>query len=207
MVESLDNKSFVTAVQHLSEEDPILAGVVKEYGTPILLDRPADFSTLVYTIQEQQVSLASARATYTKLNARLPDLTPSALLSLTDEELHNIGFSRQKARYSRILARTIIDGTLDLTDLGTKTDDEVFSTLTSLTGIGPWTANIYLLSALKRPDIWPAGDLALQVAAQELYEWDERPGRDEFRSFGDRWKPYRAVAARILWQYYLSRSS
>lgn len=205
MVETLNAESFQSAVKHLCERDRVLSDVVKTYGAPDFFQRPQGFPTLVYTILEQQVSLASAKATYRKLNDRLPDLSPETLLSLSDEEMLDVGFRRQKARYSRLLAQAIIDGTLDLNDLGTRTDEEVFDALTSLTGIGPWTANIYLLSALKRPNIWPAGDLALQVAAQELFDLDERPQNDEFRSFGDRWRPYRAVAARILWQYYLSR--
>ena len=204
-VETLDAGSFQAAVEHLCKNDPVLAGVVKSYGAPYLLDRPQGFSTLVYTILEQQVSLASAKATFAKLNKRLPGLTPESLLSLSDSEMLKIGFSRQKARYSRLLAQEISDGSLGLETLDSKSDDEVFSTLTALTGIGPWTANLYLLSALKRPNVWPSGDLALQVAAQELFDLDERPQNDEFRSFGDRWRPYRAVAARILWQYYLSR--
>ncbi|MCF7807395.1 MAG: DNA-3-methyladenine glycosylase 2 family protein [Candidatus Marinimicrobia bacterium] len=204
LVETLDNENFQTAVAFLTAQDPVLDGVVQVYGAPELLDRPAGFSTLVYTILEQQVSLASAKATFAKLTVRLPDLSPESLLSLSDSEMSAIGFSRQKARYTRLLADAIISGDLDLPGLEAKTDAEVYMDLTGLKGIGPWTANIYLLSALKRPNIWPAGDLALQVSFQELYKLDERPGTDEFESFGDRWKPFRAVAARILWQYYLS---
>lgn len=205
LVETLDHESFKAAVEHLSARDPILGGVVTRYGIPPLLDRPEGLSTLVYTILEQQVSLASAKATYDKLNNRLPELSPASLLALSDSDMLQIGFSRQKARYSRLLAQAIVDGSLDLNAVGKKPDEQVYSILTSLTGIGPWTANIYLLSALKRPNIWPAGDLALQVAAHELYDLDERPGTDDLKSFGDQWEPYRAVAARILWQYYLSR--
>lgn len=204
LVETLDIESFQAAVEHLSVQDAILGGIVAEHGMPTLLDRPQGFSTLVYTILEQQVSLASARATYEKLNKRLPELSPASLLALSDGEMLQIGFSRQKARYSRLLAQAINDGSIDLEALPQKSDEQVFSILTSLTGIGPWTANIYLLSALKRPNIWPAGDLALQIAAHEVYDLDDRPGTDDFKSFGDQWEPYRAVAARILWQYYLS---
>ena len=205
MVEALDATSFKSAVEFLCAGDPVLATVVERHGMPTLLDRPTGFTTLVYTILEQQVSLASARATFTKLNDKLPELTPQSLLSLSDTELLEIGFSRQKARYSRLLAGAVVEGAMDLEDLSRKSDERVFDMLTSMTGIGPWTANIYLLSALKRPNIWPAGDLALQVAAQELFDLEERPQTEDFMSFGDRWEPYRAVAARILWQYYLSR--
>jgi len=205
LVKTLDHTGFKAAVEYLCEIDPILGEVTNQYGMPKLLDRPSGFPTLVYTILEQQVSLASAKSTYSKLTKRIPDLSPELLLTLSSSEMLEIGFSRQKARYSRLLAEAVIQGKLDMDALSSQSDQTVFSKLTALTGVGPWTANIYLLSALKRPNIWPAGDLALQVAVQELYKLSRRPQNDEIESFGDRWTPYRAVAARILWQYYVSR--
>jgi DNA-3-methyladenine glycosylase II len=139
------------------------------------------------------------------LNQRLPNLNPEQFLTLSDAELLQIGFSRQKARYTRNLAEAIRDGILDLEVLLALPDDQVFSRLTGLTGIGPWTANIYLLMALGRPDIWPGGDLALIVALKNLLKLEHRPSAEEFQTFGEKWRPYRSVAARILWHLYLSQ--
>jgi len=193
------------ALTHLEMQDPRLASVVHCFGPPPLWEREPGFSTLVHIILEQQVSLASAKACFMKLKDRLGEIEPAAFLKLTDDDLLAIGFSRQKSRYSRILASAIEDGSLDLMALNQMDDALVFARLTSLTGIGPWTANIYLLMALRRPDIWPGGDLALLVAMKELYGLDHKPDQALFQKMGERYKPYRAVAARILWHYYLSR--
>jgi len=202
---SLTETSLLKVVNQLCEHDTALRSVVERFGAPPLWSREPGFATLIHIILEQQVSLASAQACFNKLNTRLPVLNPQAFLNLNDQELLSLGFSRQKTRYSRILAQAILNGDLDLTRLETLDDAEAFSQLTALTGIGPWTANIYLLMALGRPDIWPAGDLALVIAIQKLFELDHRPKDTEFIELGEVWRPYRAVAARILWHYYLSR--
>ena len=204
-MKSLNEKSLQIAVSQLCDSDARLASVVTQFGPPPLWARKPGFATLVHIILEQQVSLASAKACFDKLNLKLTNLNPINFLALGDEELLRIGFSRQKTRYTRILARAIIEDSLDLAALGDQTDNEVFSRLTALTGIGPWTANIYLLMALGRPDIWPEGDLALLIALKSLFELDQRPTAGEFQVFGEKWRPHRAVAARILWHYYLSK--
>ena len=202
---TLTKATLPKAVELLSQKDTTLGRIIEQFGHPPLWAREPGFSTLIHIILEQQVSLASAEACFDKLNAVLPELSPETFLKLSDEDLLQVGFSRQKTRYSRILAQSNLDGSLDLEKLSESPDDEVFVSLTSLTGIGPWTANIYLLMALRRPDIWPAGDLALEVALKDLYGLDQRPRGEAFQSMGERWRPYRAVAARILWHYYLSR--
>ena len=151
----LNENSLLIVVNQLCDSDARLASVVAQFGPPPLWARKPGFATLVHIILEQQVSLASAKACFDKLNLRLTELNPINFLTLGDEELLRIGFSRQKARYTRILARAVLEDSIDLIELGDQTDDEVFSRLTALTGIGPWTANIYLLMALGRPDIWP----------------------------------------------------
>ena len=200
----LNEVTLAEAVERLCKIDTHLKAVVDRYGTPPLWARKPGFPTLVHIILEQQVSLASAKACFDKLNSAVPDLSPESFLILNDEALLKIGFSRQKTRYSRILAKAIIEGSLDIKGLSRASDEVVFSQLTALIGIGPWTANIYLLMALGRPDIWPGGDLALEVAIQKLFGLDHRPKGEEFQQAGDSWRPYRAVAARILWHYYLS---
>ncbi len=201
---SLDEEGLAKGIRLLCKVDSDLSAVVDHLGFPPLWAREPGFPTLVHIILEQQVSLASAQACFEKLNAQLSVLNPPEFLTLNDAELLDIGFSRQKTRYTRILAQAIIDGSLDVQELIHLLDEEVFSKLTALTGIGPWTANIYLLMALGRPDIWPVGDLALVVAIQKLFKLESRPTEEEFQLYGERWRPYRAVAARILWHYYLS---
>jgi DNA-3-methyladenine glycosylase II len=166
--------------------------------------REPGFPTLIHIILEQQVSLASARAAYDRLLVAASPLTPARFLELDDAELKTIGFSRQKTAYGRELAGAILDGRLNLTELGTLDDADVRSELMGIKGIGPWTADIYLLMALRRPDVWPSGDLALASAAQRVKRLAARPTPDELDTLGADWTPWRAVAARLLWHYYLS---
>lgn len=201
----LNSTSLSDAVEILCQRDANLQAVVNEYGMPPLWAREPGFPTLIHIILEQQVSLASAKACFDKLNSALEGLNPESFLSLSDDALLSFGFSRQKTRYSRIAAEAILDKSLDLEEMADLPDDEVFSQLTALTGIGPWTANIYLLMALGRSDVWPVGDLALEVALKNLLGLDQRPRGEEFQELADGWRPHRAVAARILWHYYLSQ--
>ena len=200
----LDDKSLLIGVKALTESDPHLRSVVDRYGPPPLWDRDPGFPSLLKIILEQQVSLASAQATYDKLQAKTNPLTPESLLPLSDEELKAVGFSRQKTRYVRILAEAIISGSLDLDELQRLDDEEVMEALTSLTGIGPWTAGIYLLMVLRRQDVWPRGDLALLSAMRDVKELEYVPSNDEATNIADSWQPWRSVAARILWHHYLS---
>jgi DNA-3-methyladenine glycosylase II len=153
---------------------------------------------------EQQVSLASARAAYDRLVSATGRLVPERFLALSDAELKVIGFSRQKTAYGRALAEAIREGRLDLAGLETLDDAEVKTRLTAIKGIGSWTADIYLLMSLRRPDSWPSGDLALAVAVQRVKRLRKRPTPERLQRVGEVWRPWRAVAARILWHYYLS---
>jgi DNA-3-methyladenine glycosylase II len=166
--------------------------------------RESGFSTLLHVILEQQVSLASARAAHNKLLVVASPLTPRRFLKLDDATLKAVGFSRQKTSYGRELARSIVEGLLDLDALSSMDDAAVRSELIKIKGIGRWTADIYLLMVLRRPDIWPKGDLALAVAAQKVKRLQTRPTQEELDEMSAAWKPWRAVAARILWHYYLS---
>jgi DNA-3-methyladenine glycosylase II len=200
----LDEKSLAVAVNHLAASDPDLARILHLYGMPPLWAREPGFPTLVHIILEQQVSLASAQAAFDRLQAALVTVTPERFLLLSDAELKAIGFSRQKMLYARLLAQAILDRQLDLDALAELPDDEVRVTLKQLKGIGAWTADIYLLMALRRPDIWPQGDLGLLVALQRMKNLALRPTPAEFDLYGAAWRPYRAVAARLLWHFYLS---
>ena len=200
----LNENSLVEGTNYLCEIDASLGKIVKKIGYPPLWPRKPGFPTLILIILEQQVSLASAKAAFTKLESAAEDITPKQFLEFTDGELKEIGFSRQKARYGRALSKAIRDGKLDLDELNTKDDQTVRMELIRIKGIGQWTADIYLLRALLRPDIWPMGDLALAKAVQNVYGLSERPGQEHLNEIAERWIPWRAVAARILWHHYLN---
>jgi DNA-3-methyladenine glycosylase II len=195
--------SLARGVDLLSRADPDLARVAREHGTPPLWERAEGFPTLVLIILEQQVSLASAAAAFVRLEECASPLTPEAFLKLDDARLRRIGFSRQKALYCRLAARAAREGELDFDALASSDDDAARAALMRLKGVGPWTAEIYLLRALGRPDAWPSGDLALQIAALEVKRLATRPNAAELDALAEGWRPLRAVAARLLWVHYL----
>ena len=173
-------------------------------GPPPLWPREEGFHSLIRIILEQQVSLSSAKAAYDRLSAAASPLTPDRFLHLNDLELKTIGFSRQKTAYGRNLAHSILQGELDLKALRTMDDESVRSELMKIKGIGHWTADIYLLMVLRRPDVLPRGDVALAVAMQRIKGMLNRPGLEEMDEISADWMPWRAVAARLLWHYYLN---
>ena len=201
----LNEKVFAHGVRLLADRDAHLADVVKTYGQPHLWVREPGFSTLVYIILEQQVSLASARAAFERLKTATNPLTPQRFLKLTDGELLRIGFSRQKTLYTRLLAESLAHRHFDLRYLHDLHDDAARKMLIAFKGIGRWTADIYLLSALRRPDIWPIGDLALATAVQEVKRLRKRPSPEKLEAISAPWKPWRAVAARLFWHAYLCK--
>ncbi len=188
----------------LAGRDPHLAHVHNTYGTPPLWDRAPGFGTLLNIILEQQVSLASAKACFDKLTLYVGDVAPTALLKLDDAELRTIGFSRQKTAYARHLSEAVLEGRVALDGLHHLPDAEVKAELIKLKGVGEWTSDIYLLMAMLRPDVMPKGDIALHAAYQQLTGAGRRPGSDEFVAISEKWRPYRSVAARLLWHFYLS---
>lgn len=200
----LTERTFRREALQLAARDQALGAIVDRHGLPKFWARAPGFPTLLLLILEQQVSLASAKAAFDRLAARLTTVTPEGLLSLGDDELRADGFSRQKTRYARGLAGALVGGELDLDALRALDDDAARCVLVALPGIGPWTADVYLLSALRRPDVWPCGDLALQESVRRVCALDRRPAPDELLSIGERWRPQRASAARLLWHLYLS---
>ena len=201
----LNEKAFAQGVHLLANRDAHLAEVLEKYGPPPLWVREPGFPTLVYIILEQQVSLASAKAAFDRLNATVRPLTPRRFLKLSDAELLRIGFSRQKTLYTRLLAESLSRRYFDLRDLHDLEDDAARKMLTAFKGIGNWTADIYLLSALRRPDIWPTGDLALATAVEEVKRLRQRPSPERLEKMSAPWRPWRAVAARLFWHHYLSK--
>ncbi|MGH1364447.1 MAG: DNA-3-methyladenine glycosylase family protein [Calditrichia bacterium] len=201
---ALNSTTFREAVDTLRNIDPMFDMLVKRCGYPKMVQREANFPSLMHIILEQQVSLASAQATFDKLGAHVVELTPETFLPLTDEKLRDLGFSRQKTAYGRGLAQALVSRELVLENLAHLPDEDVHNELVKLKGIGRWTTDVYLMMALGRPDIWPVGDLALVVAMQKLKKLEKRPGQDAMMEYGEPWRPFRSVAAHILWTFYLS---
>ena len=200
----LSHVILLEAVAILAERDADLASVVAAFGPPPLWERATGFPTLIHIILEQQVSLASARAAFDRLCAAVSPLTPAGFLTLDDATLKAVGFSRQKTGYGRALAQAVLEGELDLEALEGVEDGLVREQLTRVKGLGHWSADIYLLMALGRPDVWPRGDLALAAAAQEVKRLSQRPTSEDLARLAQGWRPWRSVAARILWHAYLS---
>ena len=202
---SLTEDLLAQGVRSLAQRDDDLAAIVEKWGVPPMWPRDPGFPALVYLILEQQVSLASAKAAYDRLLDKLNSaLLPERFLRLDARNLKRIGFSRQKAGYCRLLADSVLKGHLDLDGIAVMDDDSARAELTRIKGIGPWTADVYLLMALKRPDVWPVGDLALQKAARRVKRLRKHPSPARLEKLGEAWRPWRAVAARLLWHDYLS---
>lgn len=203
----MNNTSFIADLKKLIKRDRNLADIIDRWGYPPQWQRKPGFPTLIRIILEQQVSYASAKATFKRLNSVVENLTPESFLTLDDVELKAIGFSRQKTRYGRILAQAIFDRELDLESLSTATDQVVRRELIKIKGIGDWTVDIYLMMALQRQDVFPAKDLAVAIAVKEIKELSSRPTAAQLEIIAEPWKPYRAIATKILWHYYLNRKS
>ncbi len=195
-------KTLARAVGELAARDADFAVVFRQTGLPPLRARPAGFATLLKIICAQQVSTASARAIIGRLEEAAHPLTPETFLALDDGALKAIGFSRAKAAYGRGLAEAVRDGRLGLRNLARMDDAPAIAELVKIKGIGRWTAEIYLLFALRRPDLWPVDDLAVVEAVKRLKGLPERPSADEMVRIGEAWRPWRSVAARMLWHYY-----
>ncbi len=202
-MELITQETLEKGISRLCTRDNDLKFVVKKHGSPPLWNREPGFATLVHIILEQQVSLASAAAAFRKLQAEIDPLNPQNLLQLNDRQLKMIGFSRQKTAYVRNLAELIVTDQLNLDELIHKSDEQVNDILISVKGIGRWTIDIYMLMALQRKDIWPQGDLALVKAFTKLKKIPPEKNDGDIFLITEQWKPWRAVAAGILWHYYL----
>jgi DNA-3-methyladenine glycosylase II len=198
----LTNSSLVTAAASLAARDRDLRKIHKTLGPPPMWGRPQGFATLLQIILEQQVSLVSARAMLARLKSNIEPFNALGFIEAGEPFLRSLGVTRQKAHYCIQVADAFTKGHFDR--LGRMSDEDAHSALVSIKGVGPWTANIYLLMALRRPDIWPDGDVALATAAGKIKGLDPRPSFPLLAQMAESWKPYRSVAARMLWQYYLA---
>ena len=189
----------IAALRH----EPVFAAILERAGPPRFRRRRNGFETLLHIILEQQVSIDAAAAMFRRLNEVCRPLVPAGFLALDDDTLRRCGFSRQKAGYGRGLAAAVASRALDFTRLAETGDDEALAGLVALKGIGRWSAEIYLIFALGRADIWPAADLGLQLGVAAELGLAARPPERELRAIGERWRPWRSVAACLFWQSYL----
>lgn len=185
--------------------EPVFRAILGRAGAPRFRRRRNGFPTLLHIILEQQVSIDAAAAMHRRLAGLCQPLTPEPFLALDDDTLRRCGFSRQKMGYARGLAVAVAEGRLDFAALAAAPDDDAFAALVAMKGIGRWSAEIYLIFALGRADVWPAADLGLQVAVAECLGLDEKPREPALREMGDAWRPWRSVAACLFWQSYLHK--
>jgi DNA-3-methyladenine glycosylase II len=198
IVSEADIKDGVRALRRKCD---VMRRVHDVTGHPPLRLRPAGFEGLARVIVGQQLSVASATAIWERTVLACQPLEPATLIRLTDKKLAAAGLSRPKIRTLRAIAEACAGG-LDLAQLEHAAHEEVHARLTAISGIGPWTADVYIMFCLGRADGWAPGDLALQIAAQRALELDERPDQDQMLALAERWRPWRSVAARLLWAYY-----
>ncbi|MBA4167925.1 MAG: DNA-3-methyladenine glycosylase 2 family protein [Chitinophagaceae bacterium] len=203
MSHQFNHSNFHHICDALAALDEDLNNILKKYGYPPLWSRPNTFESLVHIILEQQVSLASALSALNKLKGKIQEITPDAVMKLTDEELKACYFSRQKIVYVRNLAEQIINGTLSLHELESMNDQQVRQRLISLKGIGNWTVDIYLIFILHHADIFPLGDLAAVSALKKIKKLPASFNSAATPAISDHWKPYRTIATMLLWHYYL----
>jgi len=203
--ETLTRETIAKAATLLARGDKHLAKILERHGPPPLWKRPQGFPSLVRIILEQQVSLASAAAIYKRLAAAIDPFQPTSFIAAGESQLRSLGVTRQKASYLVHLAEQISGNQVKLSALRRMNDEDAKTLLMNVKGIGSWSADIYMLMAMRRADIWPAGDLALATTLMELNKLKVRLKPEELTVFAERWRPYRAVAARMLWQHYLAK--
>jgi DNA-3-methyladenine glycosylase II len=197
----LDADNLKKAMRHLAKVDPDFARAIREVGHPELREVPTGFGGLMRAIVGQQVSVHAARSIWLRLEAAVPSMEPSDFLKLSDEELRSVGLSGAKMKYGRSLATDIVEGRIDFVTLHELDDLAAVAMLTQAKGIGPWTAEIYLMFAHGRPDIMPGLDLGLVIAAQHLKGLRKRPDAKRLLRIAEQWRPWRSAAALLLWHY------
>ncbi|HLK27673.1 MAG TPA: hypothetical protein VKT28_03775 [Puia sp.] len=203
MINVFSEENFHELCDKLAKKDKHLKEIIKRHGYPPMWRRKPDFETLIHIILEQQVSLASAKAALNKLKERIGSITPKKLLALTDSELKDCYFSRQKIIYARHLASSIVNGELSIKKIASLPDDEIRTKLKKIKGIGDWTVDIFLLMTLQRSDIFPIGDLAVINSLKKAKQLSGQIPKEEILLLTEHWKPHRSIAAMILWHSYI----
>ncbi len=190
------------AIDFLTANDDVLKTVIDTYGNPNIQFRDEGFAAMCHIILEQQVSIASARATYQKLFLHLKEITPGNMLAASDESLRGCGISRQKILYLKDLADKVVSGKLDFASFTKKAEAEIRGELLAIKGVGHWTIEVYLMFCLQSPDIIPLGDIAIRHAIRDLYGVETV---EQMEALAQSWKPFRTYASYILWHHYLSK--
>jgi DNA-3-methyladenine glycosylase II len=204
-IQTFNKDSFLKICRQLARQDAELAGIIAEYGFPPMWSRPATFQSLILTILEQQVSLASAYAAFKKLKEKIGYVTPVKILTMTDAEMRACYFTRQKIVYARELAKAIQKRKINLKQLSLLPDETIRNILIQLKGIGHWTIDVYLMHALQRTDLFPLGDIALVNSLKETKKLPKEITKEEMLQIAEAWRPHRTVAAMILWHAYIKK--
>ena len=202
-MECFTKDNFILLCDKLTRKDKHLKNVIKQHDYPPLWSRVASFATLIHIILEQQVSLASAKAAFLKLEAKIGHITPEKIIQLSDEEMKACYFSRQKIKYAKHLATAIINNELSIEQLNDLPDESLRTELKKIKGIGDWTVDIYLLFALQRCDVFPTGDLAMMNAFKETKQLPKHTTKEDIVEIAEQWRPYRSIATYLLWHHYI----
>jgi len=200
-----NKENFSVICDKLSKKDKHLREVIVQYGYPPMWTRPNTFQTLILTILEQQVSLASAYAAFKKLKQRIGFVTADKILGLSDAELRTCYFSRQKIVYARALATAVKEKMISLKKLSLADEDTIRAELKKIKGIGDWTVDVYLMHALQRSDLFPLGDIALVNSLKEVKQLSHSTTKNEMLTIAEAWRPYRTIASMILWHAYIQK--
>jgi DNA-3-methyladenine glycosylase II len=201
---ALTHATLGSGARALARRDPDLAELFRRHGMPPMWARRPGFATLIHIVLEQQVSIAAARTLFRRLSHQIGGMTPEAVAAHGVSRLRRFGLTRQKASYCHELALAVRDGHLNLGRIARAADTDGRESLLAMRGLGPWSVDIYYLMALRRPDVWPRGDLALAIAMRDVKRLSRKPGNAEQQEISAPWAPWRSVAARLLWHYYLS---
>jgi DNA-3-methyladenine glycosylase II len=204
-ISTFNISNFRRICTKLARKDAALADIISRHGHPPMWTRPATFQSLILFILEQQVSLASAYAAFKKLKDKIGFVTPAKILLLTDAELRDCYFSRQKIVYARELANAVQSKKLKLKKLSLANEDEIRTELKKIKGIGDWTVDVYLMHALQRTDLFPLGDIALVNSLKEVKGLPVHVTKEEMLKIAEPWRPHRTIAAMILWHAYIQK--
>ncbi len=202
---TFNQDNFISLCDHLAQHDPDLIQIIQDFGYPLRWYREPSFESLIHFILEQQVSLASALAALKKLREKIGDITPENLLELSDEQLKECYFSRQKIIYARCLAAAVKNKELIIDELILETDEIVGTKLKLIKGIGQWTTDVFLMMSLSRTDVFPIGDIALINSIRQVKNLPPSVDKQSIATLAEKWKPYRTIAAFLLWHSYLEK--
>ncbi len=201
MTVKIDTKTFKQGAEELARRDKDFKRLYETIGLPCLRSRATGYGSILKIINAQQVSVAAAKAINGRLDAIEKPMRPETFLTLTEKQFKEIGLSRQKAAYGRSIAEAVVDEGFSFRRVARMNDEDAITALSSLKGVGQWTAEVYLLFALRRPDLWPVDDLGVIKGLTHLKELAQRPNRDQMLAIGKAWRPWRSVAARLLWHH------